>query len=267
MKSCIYTGQVRHRRFEPVRHEFQYSLFMMYVDLAELPRLFDRHWLWSAGRFALAWFRREDHYGKPGVRLDESIRQLVQKQTGNRPRGPIRLLTHFRYFGYCFNPVSFYYCFDETDTKVETIVAEINNTPWNEQHCYVLTDKRNEGNTRNKRYRFAKLFHVSPFMQMNMHYDWRFIQPDERLNIHMENRQTDNNGNKKVFDATLVMRRLPISSWNLATTLLRFPLMTGKVIAGIYFQALSLWLKKIPFYPHPKHGAVRVKSLPTVKQS
>jgi DUF1365 family protein len=218
--------------------------------------------LWSATRFALAWFRREDHYGKPGVRLDESIRQLVQKQTGSRPRGPIRLLTHFRYFGYCFNPVSFYYCFDEADTRVETIVTEVNNTPWHEQHCYVLTEKRNEGNTRNKRYRFAKDFHVSPFMEMNMNYDWRFMQPDERLNIHMENRLTDSNGNKRIFDATLVMKRLPISSWYLATTLIRFPFMTGKVITGIYFQALKLWLKKATFYPHPKQRGVPVRFYP-----
>ena len=267
MKSCIYTGQVRHRRFGPVAHEFQYRLFMMYVDLTELPRLFDRHWLWSCKRFALAWFRRQDHYGKPGVRLDESIRQLVQKQTGNRPRGPIRLLTHFRYFGYCFNPVSFYYCFDEADSKIETIVAEVNNTPWNEQHCYVLSETRNEGNTRNKRYRFGKDFHVSPFMEMNINYDWRFIQPDERLNIHMENYQKDGTGNTKVFDATMVMKRRPITALNLAKTLAQFPLMTGKVIAAIYFQALKLWFKKAPFIKHPKHNLKPLRHQPTVSES
>ena len=171
MKSCIYTGQVRHRRFEPTHHMFSYKLFMMYVDLAELPKLFNRRWFWSNNKFSLAWFRREDHFGKHGVKLDESIRQLVQKETGKRPRGPVRLLTHFRYFGFCFNPVSFYYCFDEADAHVETIVAEVNNTPWNDQHCYVLSENKNEGNTRNKRYRFGKDFHVSPFMDMNIDYD------------------------------------------------------------------------------------------------
>ena len=267
MKSCIYTGQVRHRRFAPTKHNFNYSLFMMYVDLAELPRLFDKRWLWSSKQFALAWFKREDHYGKPGVTIDESIRQLVQKEIGKRPRGPIRLLTHFRYFGFCFNPVSFYYCFDEDDSRVETIVAEVNNTPWNEQHCYVLSEDKNVGNTKNKRYRFAKDFHVSPFMDMNIDYDWRFMQPNKRLNVHMENHQTDSEGNKKVFDATLVMKRQSMSPFNLAKILIQFPFMTGKVVAGIYFQALKLWLKKVPFYSHPKHSLDQLKSQPTVKES
>ncbi len=267
MKSCIYTGQVRHRRFAPTQHEFSYDLFMMYVDLAELPGIFQKRWFWSTNRFSLAWFRREDHYGKPAVRLDESIRQLVQKETGYRPLGPIRLLTHFRYFGYGFNPVSFYYCFDKDDNHVETIVAEVNNTPWNEQHCYVLSEKRNECNIRNKRYRFDKDFHVSPFMEMNINYDWRFIQPDERLNVHMENILTDSDNNKKIFDATLVMKRQPITSFTLARTLVRFPFMTGKIIAGIYYQALKLWLKKAPFYSHPKHNTEQLKSQTMVKGS
>ena len=267
MKSCIYTGQVRHRRFAPRDHEFRYRLFMMYVDLAELPLLFDKHWFWSSKNFALAWFRREDHYGKPGVRLNESIRQLVQKETGNRPRGPIRLLTHFRYFGYCFNPVSFYYCFDEADTQVETIVAEINNTPWGEQHCYVLPDRRNTGNRRHKRFKFGKDFHVSPFMAMDIDYDWRFTQPGEHLNIHMENYRTSADTPKKIFDATMVMHKRPLTALNLAKTLTVFPFMTGKVIAGIYYQALKLWLKKIPFYPHPRHSLGELKTQPTVEES
>lgn len=267
MKSCIYTGQVRHRRFSPTTNEFKYSLFMLYLDLDELPKIFDKHWLWSSRKFNLAWFRRKDHYGKPAVRLDESIRQLVQKETGNRPRGPIRLLTHLRYFGYCFNPVSFYYCFNESDTHVETIVAEVSNTPWKEQHCYVLSERGNEGNRRNKRYRFDKEFHVSPFMQMNIKYDWRFLQPTDRLTVHMENLHKDSQGNAKVFDATMVMQRKAISTISLAKTLLQFPFMTGKVVAGIYYQALKLWIKKTPFYEHPKHKYEALKNQPTVKES
>ena len=253
MKSCIYTGQVRHRRFAPTQHEFSYTLFMMYVDLEELATLFKGRLFWSSDRFSLAWFRRKDHHGKHGVKLDESIRQVVQKETGSRPKGPIRLLTHFRYFGFCFNPVSFYYCFDETDSHVETIVAEVNNTPWKEQHCYVLTEKKNIGEERSKRYKFEKDFHVSPFMEMNINYDWRFVEPDKRLNVHMENHQNYSSGNKKVFDATLVMERNPINTFSLAKTLVLYPFMTGKVIAGIYYQALKLWLKKTPLHTHPKN--------------
>ena len=138
MRSCIYRGHVRHRRFTPVEHAFRYPLFMMYLDLDELPHVLDVHPLWSARRPAPAWFRRRDYHGDAAVPLDEAVRATVAEQTGSRPRGPIRLLTHLRYFGYCFNPVSFYYCFDEEDRRVETIVAEVNNTPWGERHCYVL---------------------------------------------------------------------------------------------------------------------------------
>lgn len=259
MKSCIYTGRVRHRRFSPVNHVFSYPLFMMYVDLSEVDELFNGKWFWSTKRFALAWFRRADHYGDPGVSLDESIRQLVADESGRRPSGPIRLLTHFRYFGYCFNPVSFYYCFDETGEKLETIVAEVSNTPWNEQHCYVLSEKENLGNRRNKRFRFNKEFHVSPFMQMDIDYDWRFLQPGDRLNVHMENRQSTSSAGARVFDATLEMKSQAINGINLARTLVRFPIMTANVILGIYYQALKLWLKKAKFYPHPKQSTNDLK--------
>ena len=134
-------------------------------------------------------------------------------------------------------------------TKVETIVAEVNNTPWGEQHCYVLSESRNEGREAVKRYRFGKEFHVSPYMDMDQHYDWRFGEPGERLAVHMVNFE----GREKVFDATLLMRRRPINGRELARVWLRYPWMTGKVIAAIYWQALRLWLKRCPFYPHPKY--------------
>lgn len=259
MKSCIYIGRVRHRRFKPLAHEFSYPLFMMYIDLSEANKIFRKRWLWSSTHFAPAWFRRADHHGDPETSLEESIRDLVETRSGKRPTGPIRLLTHFRYFGYCFNPVSFYYCFDETGVQLQTIVAEVNNTPWKERHCYVLTDDGNLGSSRNKRYKFNKEFHVSPFMEMEIDYDWRFMQPDEKLNVHMENRQTTEDGNNKVFDATLAMKKLPINGFNLALVLTRFPVMTGKVIISIYYQALKLWRKKATFHPHPKHDVKQFK--------
>ena len=136
--SCIYEGRVRHRRFAPVAHVFEYRLFMMYLDLAELPNVFDGHWLWSSERPNVAYFRRADHLGAPQHPLADCVRQLVKDQSGRYPDGPIRLLTHLRYGGYGFNPVSFYYCFDQADRCVETVIGEVNNTPWGEQHCYVL---------------------------------------------------------------------------------------------------------------------------------
>lgn len=248
MKSSLFVGKVRHRRFTPVRNEFTYRLFMVYLDLAELDEVFRGRWLWSARRFAFAQFRRSDHVGDPKVPLHETIRELVFKHSGIRPNGPIRLLTHLRYYGYIFNPVSFYYCFDAADKNVETIVAEVNNTPWGQRHCYVLDAKLNEGSGPRKRYRFAKDFHVSPFLDLEYDYDWRFVDPASQLSIHMENLREG----RPHFDATMVLKRQVITGASLARALLRFPFMTGTVIALIYWQALKLWWKRVPFHEHPR---------------
>ena len=129
MHSAIYHGSLRHRRFAPRPHVFGYPLFMVYLDLAELDTVFKGHWLWSTRRAAPARFVRADHLGDPAQPLDQAVRDLVESRGGQRPLGPIRLLTHLRYFGYAFNPVSFYYCFDAAGERVECIVAEVNNTP------------------------------------------------------------------------------------------------------------------------------------------
>lgn len=251
MNSCIYEGQVRHRRFTPRKNEFSYSLYMMYLDLDELPGLFDRYWLWSAKRFNLAWFNRADHFGDKSQPLKQAVRDKLYELTGIRAEGPIRLLTHCRYFGFGFNPVSFYYCYDSDDARVEHIIAEVNNTPWGEQYCYVLTEADNvaSSNARgtHKRYTPVKDFHVSPFMPMNIDYDWRFNQPDQRLTVHMQNFIEGD----KLFDATLDLEYKPITSLNMARVLTQYPVITMKVVTGIYYEALKLILKRIPFYDHP----------------
>lgn len=247
MHSCIYEGQVRHRRFSPRSHQFNYRLYLLYLDLAELPDLFDKYWFWSARLPNLAWFRRKDHMGDPAISLDTAIRKTIQEATGIQPEGPIRLLTHLRYFGYGFNPVSFYYCYDRDDRQLQTIVAEVNNTPWGEQHYYVLPANEHTDRSRHQRFHRQKEFHVSPFMPMDIDYDWLFSIPGKHLNVHMENHHSGT----KIFDATLLLQRSPINSRNLARVLVQYPFMTGKVIVTIYWQALKLLLKKVPFYSHP----------------
>lgn len=256
MHSAIYSGWLEHRRVTPVPHGFGYRLFMVYLDLAELDTVFRGRWLWSTTRRALARFVRSDHLGDPAVPLDESVRRLVAERTGWRPTGPIRLLTHLRYFGYGFNPVSFYYCFDADDREVEAVVAEVNNTPWGEQHCYVL--RPSEPRTQWLVARSTKAMHVSPFHPMGLEYDWRFSPPGEGLAVHMSLRPQcdakDTAEPKPIFGAGMSLQRQAISTSSLARVLLRFPLMTVQVIAAIHWQALRLWLKRVPVHDHPaKH--------------
>ena len=249
MKSCIYYGRVRHRRLTPVVNVFQYRLYLMYLDLAELPNVFDIHPLWSAEHVNLAYFRRKDHLGQPHIPLDRAVRDLVEERLGTRPKGPIRMLTHLRYFGYCFNPVSFYYCYDPMDSQLESLVAEVHNTPWLEEHCYVFGEDMNvHPHPTWRQYRFDKAFHVSPFMEMDIRYDWRFQVPGEAIHVHM-NLTT---GKTKRFDATLDLKKEPITRHSLSRVLLVYPLMTWKVTAMIHRQALRLKLKGAPVYTHPK---------------
>ena len=221
----------------------------MFLDLAELPTLFDIHPLWSYEGFNFASFRRRDHFGEPMIPLDQAIGDLVEDRLGRRPGGPIRLLTHLRYFGHCFNPASFYYCYNSADTGVETIVVEIHNTPWRERHCYVLGADQNEHPVKYwRRHQFAKAFHVSPFIDMDIRYDWRFREPQESLQVHM----IDYQDGEKLFDASLALQRRAINRSSLNGVLMRYPVMTGKVITLIYWQALRLMLKRTPFFSHPK---------------
>jgi len=247
MHSCLYEGRVRHRRFEPKAHTFSYPVIYAYLDLDELDKVFEGRWFWSTTSPSPVRFRRVDYLGDSKVSLKAAVRQRIERETGHFPSGPIRVLSHLRHFGFSFNPVSFYFCFDSTDSFVDTIVAEITNTPWNERHAYVLRRKQSFSHSKALRFRFGKVFHVSPFMPMDLQYDWAFGSPDQCLKVHMKNMNHD----RTMFDARLTLERQPINGLTCARALIRFPMMPLKVMGAIYWQALKLFLKRMPFYSHP----------------
>ena len=139
MKSAIYTGSVIHTRLKPKKHRFCYKLQMLYLDLDEIGSIFKKIPIWrDDGKKSLAYFKREDYISPHNQTIKKVIQKCIYEDTGDRHDGPIKILTNLRMFGFCFNPVSFYYCFDSTDTRLEFVVAQINNTPWNERHHYVI---------------------------------------------------------------------------------------------------------------------------------
>lgn len=271
VNSCIYKGNIRHRRFTPLDHVFEYPIFMLYLDLDELPALFKSKRFCSVDRLNVVSFYRKDffHPDTPSLKQavkDEVIRVFLDKEETAPEIATVRALMHVRYFYYAFNPVVFYYCFNGDDQLV-AILAEITNTPWGERHHYVLPACHASGFMSHKVvsnqrhvYQFEKQFHVSPFNPMNMTYRWMFSAPDETLHVHMINTiQAGSDApdiNKKHFDATLKLERKEFHA-NISKTLIRFPFMTVKVVVGIYWQAFKLWVRQTPFYDHPGSGTDR----------
>lgn len=249
MHSAIYQGWLRHRRFHPRAHRFSYRVFMIYLDLSELDEVFAISPWWSTKRWRPAQFRRSDFLGDPQLPLDVAVRERIREQTGRLHEGPIRMLANLRFFGFIINPITCYYCFDKNE-RLQTIVTEVTNTPWNDRQSYVLDcdpDKRFQQMV------FQKLMHVSPFNPMDMTYHWCNNLPGKILSLNLETRQQG----KPHVDATMALKRREISARSLGAILLQHPWMSAKVATTIYWQALRLWLKKVPFYDHPPHGAAK----------
>ena len=277
--SCLYQGWIRHRRFKPVQHSFVYPIFMAYLDLDEINRFVEERWYCSLERFNFVSFRRKDYFqsvepqtsaatpqdGAAALKADviAGVEADARKQGVTLPEiSRVCMLTHLRVLNLQFNPVSFYYCFDRDDQLV-TIVSEITNTPWDERHSYYLYPGQNSAamryqqkGKRHHRFEFQKDFHVSPFNPMNMDYNWVFSEPDHACRVHMDNLLQDDIGDnsesseRKHFDATLCMQRKSLGTFG--RTLIRYPFMCVSVVSGIYWHAFKLWIKRAPFYDHPK---------------
>jgi len=249
MLSCLYEGYVRHRRLSPAEHQFRYGLYLLYLDLDELPSLIEGGFGLSRARYSPMSFHRHDHLGDPAVPLADSVRDLVTERTQWTPAGPIRLLALPRCFGYYFNPLSLYYCFDASGRDVEAVVAEVTNTPWLERHWYVLWEGNRIGRPGRLRFRHPKAFHVSPFMDMDLEYDWRLNRPGQRITVCIDTRRAG----RRLFDVTMVLKRRELSRRALTGVLARHPWMTLRVSQAIYWQAARLWWKKCPFFAHPRY--------------
>ncbi len=246
--SAIYEGWVNHRRLKPPRHQFSYRIFMPLLDLAELPEVLDPYPLWSARRPALARFRRADFLGEAELPLREAVGELLTLRLGRRPGGPIRLLAQPSYLGVAFNPVSFIFCHLPSG-ELDSVVAEVTNTPWGERHAYVLDAQRSRPSADGTiGGRVQKRMHTSPFMGIDQVYEWWTTPPGDSLRLGLRNLE----GDETVFEASLVMRRREISRRLMRRLPLTYPPMTIATLVRIYAQALRLRVKGAPWFAHPQ---------------
>ena len=248
-ESSICVGTLRHRRFRPKPHDFTYPVFQVLLDVDRIPELMRVSPLASHNRWNVASFDDRDHFGDQRRPLRERLAKDAAQSGLALPAGPIFLLTHLRYLGYCFNPVSFFYCYGKAGA-LEMVLAEVNNT-FGESENYWLSSANEWRSAKFRRYRCAKRLHVSPFMNMEMDYTFVFSKPDPSgLLVHMNTLEAG----RALFDATLKLKCEPWSADALHRALARHPWMTGKVIAAIHWQALKLWWKGTPFYSNPGRG-------------
>ena len=259
LHSGIYRGVLTHERLRPRPHRLKYDVYMVYTDLDELDAIADQHPLWSHGKRNLSAFHRTDYYGPGDVPLKQAILDLAETRTGYRPTGAVRLLTQWRTLGVGFSPVTFYYLFDADDDQTPVaIIPEITNTPWRDRYQYILTNRQLPGGGvpasgfHNGQWVFDvdKAFHVSPFYPLDHNYHWLFGVPGESVEMYLQN--DDDQG--KIFSAWMRLQRLEVNRKNLGLVLRQYPAMTWKVVWSIYWNALKLWFKKVPYFPHPPGG-------------
>lgn len=243
-------GAIWHRRHTPRPHAFRYRAWFSLLDVDRIEERFARSRWWSIERANLVNFRRRDYLAPHSLSVGDAVRERVRLNLGFSPTGPIRILTHLRQWGLCFNPVSFYFCFASDGRTLQAIVADVHNTPWGERHAYVMDARGQVGPS--YRWRFAKDFHVSPFLPMALDYDWRFSLTSEQVDVHM--RVMD--GDQECLGVGMRLELRPLDASAMWRMPLKFPWMTARVVLGIYWQAFRLWLKRTPFHDHPGGGRI-----------
>lgn len=252
LESAIYRGFVRHRRFTPAEHEFDYPLFMLLLKTDEIPTLLHKFWQLSKSPFSWARFKRSDYIGKPSQSIAESVRSKIAElssRTLEDVQGDVFMLCHLRYFGLYFSPLNLYFLKQESGSSL--MLAEVSNTPWHEKHYYLIDLNNSQPHD--------KTFHVSPFNPMSQRYHWRVQEPaadQTRCLVHIESRQKKDGDHaagleEKIFDATLSMKRIELNQRELSRVLRRTPIQTASIVIGIYWQALKIFLKKVPLHAHP----------------
>ncbi len=235
-ESCIYAGNVIHKRFKPREHFFKYKVFSLFLDLSEIEQISKNIFFFSYNKFNLISFYNVDHGSRDGSNLKDWVFKNIKKHGIENSNIRIKLLCYPRILGYVFNPLSIFFIYDKNSSLV-AILYEVKNT-FGEQHTYVFKVKKQKKIIQNN---CKKKFFVSPFMDLNSSYYFKVLYPEDTLSVVID--QRDENG--KLLFASQEGKRINFSSKNLFFLYLKHPLMTLKIISAIHFEALRLWIKGI----------------------